>query len=99
MTVSPSASVALPGVQLRVSPSWAGSGLRVTEASSGAELSRAMVSLRAAPSSVPSLGVTVQVTVSPEEAVPAARVLPVPAVLPLMVQAMVELSASPSASL
>ena len=68
--VVPSSSLVVPGVQVRVSPSTAGSGVRVTSASTGALLSMVTDALTAVPVSVPSSGVTVQVTVSPPTMAP-----------------------------
>ncbi len=58
----------------------------VTEVSTGAEFCTVTLAERAVPVVLPSLGVTVQLTVSPAEK-PLLRVLDVPAALPLTVQA------------
>ena len=97
LTGSPSASVAAPGVQARVSPSVGAAGASTTAASTGALLATVTAVLRGVPVSVPSSGVTVQATVSPRAKRPE-RVGVEPTATPPTVQATVDWSASPSAS-
>ena len=84
--MSPSASVDV-AVQVRVSETVGVVGVTVTEVTSGAVFSAVTESATGVPVSVPSSGVTVQVMASPDAKAPAARVLPVPAAVPLTVQA------------
>ncbi len=94
---SPSVSLAVPTSQDRVPPSTASPEMD-TDASTGGLLPRVTDALAAVPVVLPSLGVTVQVTVSPAAALPAARVAPVPSRLEPVVQATLELSGSSSSS-
>ena len=95
--VVPSASVVLPGVQVKVSAEVGLVGVRLTEAKTGAVLPIVIEVDFVAPVALPSLGVAVQVTESPPTNAPA-KVAPLPAATPSTVQAKVLASASPSGS-
>ena len=95
---SPSASTKPVWLQLRVSPAWALAGLMATAAMEGGVLPTETLALRGLPVSVPSSGVAVQTTASPVVKALAERLAPVPAAVPLTVQARVDWSVSPSGS-
>ena len=82
----PSASVVGPGVQVSVLVSVAAVGVKLTLASTGAVLAMVTLLEAAVPKSVPSSGVTVQVTTSLPTNAPES-VLPVPTTTPSRVHA------------
>ena len=97
VTVSKSMSVADPGVQVSVEDSVAPEGVSVTPDRTGAVFDIVTLVDFGVPLFVPSLGVTVQVTVSlPRNALESD--VPVPTEEPPMVQLTVLLSKSPSGS-
>jgi len=95
--VVPSASVVLPGVQVKVSAEVGLVGVRLTEAKTGALLLIVTVAVFAVPEALPSLGVTEHTTVLPLTNTPES-VLALPFDVPFTVQAYVYETVSPSAS-
>ena len=95
--VVPSASVVLPGVQVKVSAEDGLVGVRLTEAKTGALLLIVTVAVFAVPEALPSLGVTEHTTVLPLTNTPES-VLALPFDVPFTVQAYVYETVSPSAS-
>ena len=96
--MSPSISEDEPGAQVRVLPSTGEPGDRLTDERTGAVLSMVRFAPTGVPDVAPSFGVTVHVTVSPPTK-PVDKVTPVPNVELPRVQATVDWSVSPSASL
>jgi hypothetical protein len=84
--VVPSASVVLPGVQVKVSVELGLVGVRLTEARTGALLLMVTEAVFAVPEALPSLGVTEHTTVSAPLNTPE-RVLALPFETPFTVQA------------
>jgi predicted RecA/RadA family phage recombinase len=84
--VVPSASVVLPGVQVKVSAEVGLVGVRLTEAKTGALLEIVTEAVFAVPDALPSDGVTEQTTASPPTNTPES-VLELPRETPFTVQA------------
>ena len=97
MTVSKSSSTAEPGVHVRVDAVVGVLGVSATLDKTGAVLSMTMLAITGVPLSVPSLGVTEQVTVSPPTKLPE-MLVDVPTTVPPMLQETVLTSLSPSSS-
>ena len=97
VTVSKSSSTAEPGVHVRVDAVVGVLGVSATLDKTGAVLSMTMLAITGVPLSVPSLGVTEQVTVSPPTKLPE-MLVEVPTTVPPMLQETVLTSLSPSSS-